>query len=67
MLKDHADVAAQFREIGLGVAHGNAVDADFALLEGFKRVDGLNERGLARTGRPADSTFPLRSMKSDNA
>ena len=35
MLKDHADVAAQFREIRLGVAHGNAVDADFALLEGF--------------------------------
>ena len=54
LLEDHPDVAAQLRQIRLGVAHIDAVDEDFALLERLKRVDGLDERGLARTRRAAD-------------
>ena len=49
VLEHHADVAAQLGQVGLGIAHVDAVDEHFTLLERFQGVDGLDERGLAGT------------------
>ena len=54
VLEHHADVAAELGQVGLGVAHVDAVDENLALLEGLKRIDRLDERGLARARRAAD-------------
>ena len=60
VLEHHAHAAAQLRQIRLRVAHGNAVDDDLALLEGFERIDRLDERRLARARRAAnDDDFTL--------
>jgi hypothetical protein len=54
VLEHHADLGAQLRQVGLGVVQRDAVDGDLALLEGFERVHGLDERGLARARGTAD-------------
>ena len=54
VLEHHADVAAQLGQVGLGIAHVDAVDEHFTLLERFQGVDGLDERGLAGAGGAAD-------------
>jgi hypothetical protein len=54
VLEHHADAAAQLGQVGLRVADADAVDHDVALLEGLQRVDGLDQRGLARARRAAD-------------
>ncbi|MNT57450.1 hypothetical protein D3C72_1948170 [compost metagenome] len=53
MLEHHAYAAAQLGQVGLGVVQCNSVHRDLALLEGFERVDGLDQRGLARARRAA--------------
>ena len=55
VLENHADTAAQLGQVRLRVAHGDAIDDDLALLEGFECVDGLDERGFAGTGRAANN------------
>jgi hypothetical protein len=60
VLEDHADARAQFREVGLAVGQVDAIDDDVPLLDGFERVDGLDERRLSRTRGPAnDDDFAL--------
>ena len=60
VLEHHPDARPQLGEIGLGVAHRNPVDGDRALLEWLQGVDALDERRLARAGRPAnDDHFAL--------
>jgi len=54
VLKHHADVRTQFRQIRLRVTDVDAVHKNLALLEGFQGIDGFNERGLTRTRRSAD-------------
>ena len=54
MLKHHADTAAQLGKVRLRISYRDAVYDDFTLLEGFERVDGLDEGGLAGAGRSAD-------------
>ena len=54
VLEHHADARAKLRQVGLGVVDRIAVDDDLALLEGLERVDDLDQRRLAGSGRPAD-------------
>ena len=54
VLEHHAHLAAQLGFVGHGVVHGRAIDPDDALLDGFQRVHGFDEGGLAGAGRPAD-------------
>ena len=54
VLEHHADARAQLGQVGLGVGDRDAVDDDVALLEGLERVDGLDQRRLARARGPAD-------------
>jgi hypothetical protein len=46
--------AAQLGQVGLRVRQADAVDHDVALLEGFQRVDGLDQRALAAARGAAD-------------
>ncbi len=54
VLEHHAHAAAQLGQVGAGVVQLHAIDRDLALLEGFERVDSLDERGLARARGAAD-------------
>src|SRR6218665_1207720 len=54
MLEHHAHARAQPVEIDLRIAHRGSVDRDVAFLEVLQRVHALDQRGLARTRRPAD-------------
>src|SRR5579863_2535294 len=53
MLEHHADPGAQLRQIGLGIADGNAVNDDLPLLERLQRVDAFDQRRFSRAGRTA--------------
>src|SRR5262244_1570839 len=64
MLKDHADTRAQFRQIGLGVVHGNAGNRNGALLERLETIDALDERRFTRARGTADhDDFALLDMR----
>jgi hypothetical protein len=54
ILEHHADPGTQCRQVRAGRAHRDAVDDDFALLEWFESIDGLDQRRFARTGWPAN-------------
>jgi hypothetical protein len=54
VLEHHADARAQLRQVGLRVRDRGAVDDDVTLLERLERVDGLDQRRLARPRGAAD-------------
>ena len=53
VLEHHAGHRTQLGQVGARIAHLDAVDHDLALLEGFERVHGLDQRRLARAGGAA--------------
>ena len=53
VLEHHADARTQFRQVGLRVGDGRAVDDHVAFLERFQCVDALDQGGFPRTRRPA--------------
>ncbi len=53
VLEHHAHPRTQFRQVGLRVGDGGAVDHDVAFLERLQGVHALDQGGLARTRRTA--------------
>jgi hypothetical protein len=50
MLKHHADAGAQLRQVGLGVADGNALRTTSVPMECFRRADQPNAQGRPPSG-----------------
>ena len=46
MLKHHADVRAQFSQVGLFIVNHGAIDNNLPLLYRLKAVHSLNQRGF---------------------
>ncbi|MNK73903.1 hypothetical protein D3C87_934060 [compost metagenome] len=60
VLEDHAHIATQVLDLGLGTGQGLAEDGDMPLVDGLERVDAAQERALARAARAQENDLLAR-------
>ena len=65
-MEHHADVRAQFVDVGFRIKHVRAFDENMAFVRDFKPIQAADERAFAGAGRPDhDNHFAGINMRGD--